>query len=164
MQHHPRSAEIALCPWGGPLTTLMCWNALHRGADWANLPHEILNIVIGKLTVDSYHMRSAVRMRPVCKPWRDALAYFGGPAYLGCDQTTDVQQFCSSLPGISWLYVEINAANIRLTALSSLSLLSQLTFRGNEAADSAVEEAVSMLHHFPLLKVSHFHWRTLQMI
>lgn len=135
---------------------LLCRNALQRGADWANLPHEILNIIIGKLARGSNRMRRAVRVRPVCKAWRDAFAYFEGPAHFSCNEENDLQQYCSMLPGISNLHVKINAANIRLTALSSLSLLSQLTFSGRQASSSAVNEAFSLLHQYPLLKVSCF--------
>lgn len=60
------------------------------------------------------------------------------------------------LPGISNLHVTINSPHVRLTALSSLSLLSLLEVSGEQAAGSAVQKTLSMLHQLPLLKVACF--------
>lgn len=157
VDHIPRrSHNNKVCPRGVSLTILACRNKLEQEADWANLPFEILNIIIEKLTANLYYQPRIVAMRLVCKAWRDALAYFGGPASLDCNEDIDVQHFCSSLPGTSCLSVHINSPDVNITALSVLSLLSKITFSGEEASESAVEEALSMLHQFPLLKVNCF--------
>lgn len=151
---------------------LSCFDKLycsHTGSEeayWTVLPDHLVCVIFSKAGEDRWPPGSMLRLRRVCKAWRDAFAHFAGPLFTRCPSAFVLDKVWTAMPNLCHLSVKTDAANVHLPAYTTLSRLSKLDLRPTRTLHQAIESAegvsafpsqedLDALQHLPLLQVSH---------